>query len=59
MPFVEVPGLKGKVYIPEEHKGSVKKHPCKDCYSCQLCSDDRCALCLGPKNCSSQKSSEK
>ena len=23
-----------------------KKHPCPDCRVCQLCSDDRCRLCL-------------
>jgi hypothetical protein len=24
-----------------------KKHPCADCSSCQWCSDNRCAICLG------------
>jgi hypothetical protein len=50
MPFVIVPGLKGKVYVPEKLRENLKKHPCKECYSCQHCSDDRCRVCLGPKN---------
>ncbi|MGD2150534.1 MAG: hypothetical protein PVJ20_03635 [Desulfobacterales bacterium] len=59
MKFVSVPGLKGKVYVPEKQPVSLKKHPCKDCYFCQLCSDDRCAVCLGSKISDSQKSSGK
>ena len=59
MPFVELPGITGKVYVPEVPQEGSKKHPCKDCYFCQMCSDDRCRLCIGPKNCKSQKSSEK
>jgi hypothetical protein len=50
MAFVEMPGFKGKVYVPEKKPGSAKKHPCKDCYACQMCSDDRCNLCLRQKN---------
>ena len=45
MAFVRVPGLKGKVYVPEESGRSPKKKPCKDCFSCQQCSDDRCRVC--------------
>ena len=26
-----------------------KKHPCDDCFSCQFCSDERCAMCLCSK----------
>jgi hypothetical protein len=55
MAFVEIPGFKGKVYVPEEIAGSHKKHPCKDCYSCQMCSDDRCNLCLKQKTCCRKK----
>jgi len=29
MPFVEMPGLPGKVYVPERQEESFKKHPCK------------------------------
>jgi len=46
MSFVSVPGLKGKVYVPEKTQESIKKHPCKECYFCQFCSDDRCRVCL-------------
>lgn len=49
MPFVTVTGLKGKVYVPQESPESPKKHPCKDCFACQHCSDDRCRVCLQNK----------
>ena len=45
MTFVRVPGLKGKVYVPEESGSSPKKKPCNDCFSCQQCSKDRCRVC--------------
>jgi hypothetical protein len=45
MAFVKISGLKGKIYVPEERPGCKKKHDCKDCFSCQMCSDDRCNLC--------------
>jgi len=47
MPFVSHPRLPGKVYVPEELQVKPKKHPCKDCFSCQLCGDDRCQVCCG------------
>ena len=50
MPFVAVPGLKGKVYVAQKQGGEIKKHPCKDCYGCQLCSEGRCQVCLGQQN---------
>jgi len=45
MTFVRVPGLRGKVYVPEPCSAASKKHPCRDCFGCQRCSDDRCSLC--------------
>ena len=45
MPFVKVPGLPGKVYVPEKKRNCPKKHPCRDCFSCDVCSDDRCRVC--------------
>jgi len=51
MPFVTVPGLKGKVYVPEQQSTALKKHRCKDCYSCQMCSDDRCNVCRRQQEC--------
>ncbi len=45
MPFVEMPGVTGKVYVPEKPPDASKKHECKDCFSCQMCSDDRCNVC--------------
>jgi hypothetical protein len=55
MPFTTVRGLKGKVYVPDQPKEGTRKHPCKDCYSCQLCSDDRCRICLSLKSCHCEK----
>jgi len=46
MPFVEIPGFPGKIFVPEEVPGEKKKHPCADCYSCGFCDDDRCRKCL-------------
>ncbi len=45
MPFVKMPGVTGKVYIPEPIPGQIQKHPCPDCFTCQRCSDDRCTVC--------------
>ncbi|HOO39413.1 MAG TPA: hypothetical protein PLV78_13925 [Deltaproteobacteria bacterium] len=50
MAFVRMKGVKGLVYVPEENSG-LKKHPCKDCYACQMCSDSRCMLCLKEEPC--------
>ncbi len=42
--FVPCPGgLPGKCFVPPAD--AQRKHPCRDCFSCQWCSDDRCALC--------------
>ncbi|MBT3387403.1 MAG: hypothetical protein HN417_05690 [Desulfobacula sp.] len=49
MPFVEIPGLPGKVYVPEKKNNCCKKHPCNDCFSCEYCSDDRCNVCRSSK----------
>ena len=62
MPFVTVPGLTGKVFVPESQTTRPKKHPCKDCYSCQMCADDRCSVCRrqqesGGRNLSTNESS--
>jgi hypothetical protein len=45
MPFVKMPGVTGKVYVPETIPGQAQKHPCPDCFACQQCSDDRCTVC--------------
>lgn len=45
MAFVRVPGLPGKVYVPDARPKNRKKHPCRDCYACEFCSDDRCRVC--------------
>jgi hypothetical protein len=45
VPFIKVPGLGGKIYVPEPCSAASKKHPCQDCFECQQCSDDRCSLC--------------
>jgi len=55
MSFVSVPGLKGKVYVPDGYRQCSKKYPCQDCFSCQQCSDDRCRVCLSLRQCSGCK----
>ncbi len=47
MPFVDLPDGTGKVYVPEKKQGCRQKHSCPDCFSCQMCSDDRCRRCQG------------
>jgi hypothetical protein len=45
VPFIKVPGLSGRIYVPEPCSAASKKHPCRDCFDCQQCGDDRCSLC--------------
>ncbi len=45
MAFIKISGFKGKVFIPDEAP-AVRKHNCKDCFVCQMCSDERCEECL-------------
>jgi hypothetical protein len=44
MAFESIPGIEGKVFIPDKDPGE-RKHPCPDCYTCQQCGDDRCRVC--------------
>jgi hypothetical protein len=44
MPWQTIPGITGKIYIPETVPGG-KKHPCADCFDCQNCSRQRCRMC--------------
>lgn len=46
MPFITLPDIRGKIYVPEKDALPLKKHSCSNCFSCQMCSDDRCGLCL-------------
>jgi hypothetical protein len=46
MPFITLPEIKGKIYVPEPDVLSLKKHSCGNCFSCQMCGDDRCRVCL-------------
>jgi len=48
MSFITINGIKGKIFIPDE-KTIIRKHPCKDCFYCQFCSDEKCSLCLAKK----------
>jgi hypothetical protein len=50
MKFKKVSGLEGKVYVPQTDLRAHKKHPCKDCFSCQMCTNHRCKLCRENKN---------
>jgi hypothetical protein len=58
MPFTTVCGLEGKIYVPQQPKEGTRKHPCRGCYACQQCSDDRCGICLSQKSCRCEKSTE-
>lgn len=48
MPWRTIPGVIGKVFEPDE-RAMPKKHPCKDCFACQNCSQERCDVCRGEK----------
>lgn len=48
MPWQTLPNVKGKVYIPE-FSDKIKKYPCKDCFECQSCSQERCHVCRQEK----------
>jgi hypothetical protein len=45
MAWVHVPGLAGNVYVPDDTGQVQKKHPCKGCFSCQWCDENRCRVC--------------
>jgi len=45
MTFIKGKTIQGKIFIPDFKPDAVKKHPCHDCFACQMCSDDRCELC--------------
>ena len=47
MPWIRMPGLPGKVYVPEDDGHAPKKHPCKTCHACQWCDENRCRVCRG------------
>ncbi len=47
MAWQQVPGLNGRVYVPDNPLGVPRKYPCVDCFSCQFCSDERCSVCRG------------
>jgi len=53
MPFIEIHGFNGKIFIPEKTV-KIRKHNCMDCYECQMCSDERCEACL-KSHCKMQK----
>jgi len=44
MAFQKLPNNKGLIYVPE-CRNCIKKHPCRDCFSCQWCGDERCRVC--------------
>ena len=45
MTWINVPGLAGKVYVPDDAGQVKKKHPCRACFSCQWCDENRCQVC--------------
>lgn len=47
MAWVRVPGLAGRVYVPDDTGQMQKKHSCRTCFSCQWCDESRCRVCRG------------
>ncbi len=45
MAWVKFPGLAGNVYVPEDIGQAQKKYPCKTCFTCQWCDENRCQVC--------------
>ena len=58
MPFIDAPGIEGQLYIPEESPGGMRKYHCEDCASCMICNDDKCAMCLGQRECAENENPE-
>ena len=54
MPWIEMPGIEGRVYVPDD-EARPKKHPCVDCFDCQWCSDARCESCRKKATCGRRK----
>lgn len=49
MPYIRLPGVTGKIYVPESDPHAKKKHPCDDCFECGWCNDSKCEVCLREK----------
>lgn len=47
MPFVRKAGITGLIWEPHRH--GKKKHPCRDCFQCAWCGDERCESCVSGK----------
>lgn len=47
--FIRIEGFKGKIYSPSPVSETLKKHPCRDCFSCRFCADTACNVCLKTK----------
>ena len=59
MPFVRIPGVEGKVFVPDEDHQAPKKHNCPDCASCQWCAESRCRLCRKRRTCPKRAARER
>lgn len=57
--FIDLPDGRGKIYVPRKRSGTLAKHPCPDCFACQMCSDDRCDLCRQEKKSAAGKTPQK
>lgn len=58
MSFITAPGIEGQLYVPDEMPGRARKHNCKDCASCMVCNDDKCAMCLNQQSCEKNKTEQ-
>jgi hypothetical protein len=53
MGFKPASTIKGRVFVPDETAPTAKKHPCPDCFQCQMCGEERCRVCR-PAACQSE-----
>jgi hypothetical protein len=51
MAYYTIPGFEAKVFAPETNHCEGRKYNCADCFSCQMCSDERCNTCINKVNC--------
>ena len=45
MEFEKSKILPGLVFVPQRKPGRQQKYGCRDCFSCQMCGEERCKLC--------------
>jgi hypothetical protein len=49
MAFQKATQISGLIYVPERRHGVLTKYGCNDCFACQMCSSERCKLCISER----------